>query len=169
MDALIAIKTRRSVREYREGEIAKETLEQILSAAMMAPSACNQQVWQFLVVTDKELLKKIPSIHPNAGMSAGASAGVLICGEPNKETCPGNWPVDCAAATQNLLLAVHALGLGAVWTAVYADEKKINRFRDFFNLPESIVPFSWVPIGYPAVIPESPDRYNPKIVHWNKW
>ncbi len=169
MDALEAIMTRRSIREYRDGELTQETIETLLRAAMMAPSACNQQVWQYLVVTNKDILKQIPSIHPNAGMTPSASAGVLICGEPRRETCPGNWYVDCAAATENLLLAAHALGLGAVWTAVYADENKIKRFRDFFKLPEGIVPFSWVPIGYPAVTPESPDRYNPKVVHWNAW
>ncbi len=169
MDALDAIMTRRSIREYREGEVSQETIETLLRAAMMAPSACNQQVWRFIVVTNKDILRQIPSIHPNAAMTPGAALGVLVCGEPGRETCPGNWPVDCAAATENLLLAVHALGLGAVWTAVYADENKIKRFRDFFQLPPEIVPFSWIPIGYPAVAPESPDRYNSKIVHWNKW
>jgi nitroreductase len=169
MELFEAIRTRRSIRRFSDKPITEDLLEQILSAAMMAPSAGNGQPWQFILVTERALLDKIAENHPNAGMSREATAGVVVCGDTSIEKYAGNWPADCAAATQNLLLAVHALGLGGVWTAVHPNEGRCAAFRKLFGLPETVIPLAFVPIGYPAEQRESAGRYKPERVHRNGW
>jgi nitroreductase len=170
MNTLEAICTRRSIRKYREGTIAPETLETILRAAMSAPSACNQQPWEFVIIDDPDILARVPSeLNEHAAMCAGAALAILVCGNTSRETCPGNWHLDCAAATQNLLLAVHEAGLGAVWTGVYPDAQLRRAFQAFFGLPEEVMPLALVPIGIPDEQPEHEDRYMPERVHRNQW
>jgi nitroreductase len=98
-----------------------------------------------------------------------AALAILVCGNTSRETCPGNWHLDCAAATQNLLLAVHEAGLGAVWTGVYPDAQLRRAFQAFFGLPEEVMPLALVPIGIPDEQPEHEDRYMPERVHRNQW
>jgi len=169
MDALEAIRTRRSIREYENRPVPDSLIKQVIAAAMMAPSARNGQPWQFVVIDDRELLDRVPEFHPNAEMARRAPVAILVCGDLTLEGSPGYWPIDCAAATQNLLLAAHALGLGAVWTGVYPREERMNGFRRLLNLPEHVVPHTFVPIGYPAERPVSADRYQPARVHRNGW
>jgi nitroreductase len=169
MELLDGILTRRSVRSYEEKPVTDDMLESILRASMAAPSAGNEQAWQFLVITDPELLKMISEIHPNASMTATAAAAVLVCGDLSREIYKGYWVQDCSAAVENLLLAAHALGLGAVWTGVYPVEPRMKQFKERFHLPEGIQPFALVPIGYPAGIPEPADRFDPSRVHRNRW
>jgi nitroreductase len=121
------------------------------------------------LVTDRALLDRIPEIHPYAGMSREAAAGILVCGDSGLEKYPGNWVADCAAATQNLLLAVHALGLGGVWTGVYPGEERCQAFRDFFGLPQHVTPLAFVPIGYPAETKTHENRFKADRVHRNRW
>src|SRR5512142_911151 len=108
MDALEAILTRRSVRRYTPEPIAEELLHELLDAAMHAPSAGNEQPWHFVVVTDRETLAAIPRFHPYAVMLRQAPAAIVVCGDPTLEKYHGYWVQDCAAATENLLLAAHA-------------------------------------------------------------
>lgn len=169
MELFEAIRTRRSIRRFSDKPVAEELLEKALDAAMMAPSAGNGQPWHFVVVTDRALLDKVPEIHPYATMCREAPTGVLVCGDTSVEKYPGNWPVDCAAATQNLLLAVHALGLGAVWTGIYPGEERCEAFRKLFGIPTHVVPLAFVPIGYPAETREQESRYKPDRVHRNAW
>lgn len=169
MDALEVINTRRSIRKYKEGEISKETINKILEAGMSAPSAINEQPWHFVVITEKNILKKIPEIHPHASMATKATIAILVCGDLNLEKAKGFWVQDCSAATQNILLAIHALGLGAVWTGVYPRQKRIDGFRKLFNLPENIIPFAFIPVGYPAEKPFKADRFKKERIHYNKW
>ena len=136
---------------------------------MHAPSAGNEQPWHFVILTDRELLDKIPDFHPYAGMLAEAPVAVLVCGDPRQEKHPGMWVQDCAAATQNLLLAAHAKGLGAVWVGVHPREDRIEPLRRLMALPEVVIPFALIPIGHPAETPESEDRYRPELIHLNKW
>jgi nitroreductase len=119
MDAIEAILGRRSIRSYTDKPVAKETVQQLLEAAMAAPSAGNQQPWHFVVVDDRALLEKITTVHPYAQMAKSAQLGILVCGDLSLEMHQGYWVQDCAAATENLLVAAHALGLGAVWTGVH--------------------------------------------------
>jgi nitroreductase len=169
LSTLDVILTRRSIRAFTAQPVDPQRVEQILQAAMSAPSACNQQPWHFVVVTDRKTLDAIPTIHPYAAMCTQAALAILVCADPLIQTCPGFWPQDCAAATENLLLAAHALGLGAVWTGVYPGDERIAHFREFFSLPKHIVPFCLVPIGYPAEPAHRADRYKAERVHRNRW
>ena len=169
METLKAIHTRRSIREYTDQPISDETLTALLKAAMAAPSAINQQPWEFIVITDQDLREKVPLVSPYAQMIVAAPLGVLICGNLKIETAPGYWVVDCSAATQNLLLAAHDLGLGAVWTGVYPLKDRMDGLTEILDLPEYIVPHSLVVIGYPAEEREHPDRFQADRVHHNGW
>jgi len=169
MDALEAIHTRRSIRKYRDEPVPDELIDKVLAAAMSAPSARNQQPWQFLVVRDKSLLGQIPRICPNAAMIARAPLAILICADLDLETSPGYWVVDCAAATQNLLLAAHALGLGAVWCGVYPRQDRMTGLHQLFALPTRVVAHSLAAIGYPAEQPAPQNRYRSDRVHQDGW
>ncbi len=122
-----------------------------------------------MVITDRDILGQIPRVHPYAAMAATASLAVLICGDLSLEQYPGNWVADCSAATQNLLLAAHGKGLGAVWTGVYPDEPRVQGFRDLLGLPESVVPLALVPMGYPRQPGTRQDRYEEAKVHYDRW
>jgi nitroreductase len=169
MDTLTAIHTRRSIRQYRKDPVPDDILEQVLRAAMAAPSARNGQPWHLVVIRDPDLLSQVPSFHPNGAMAAEAPLAILVCGDIRLEGSPGYWSIDCAAATQNLLLAAHDLGLGAVWTGVYPREERIAGFRQLLDLPEEVIPHTLVPLGYPAETPISTDRYAPQRVHYDGW
>ncbi|HUT09641.1 MAG TPA: nitroreductase family protein [Thermoguttaceae bacterium] len=169
MNALEAIHTRRSIRKYQEKPVPEELVRQVLAAAMCAPSARNAQPWRFVVIDDRELLAEIPRINPNAQMAGRAPLAILICGDLNLEKSAGYWVVDCAAAAENLLLAAHALGLGAVWTGVYPRENRIDGLRRLLKLPENVVPHSLIVLGYPAEECVAEDRYRADRVHRNRW
>ncbi len=169
MDALEAIFTRRSIRRYESRPVPEDLIERLLAAAMSAPSARNGQPWQMVVIDDRATLEEIARICPNAEMAARAPAGILVCGDLSLEGSPGYWPVDCAAATQNLLLAAHALGLGAVWTGVYPREPRMEGLKRLVGLPETVVAHSFVVLGWPAEQPGAEDRYRPDRVHRNRW
>jgi nitroreductase len=169
MDALEAIQTRRSIRRYTSQPVDDETMEQILRAAMMAPSARNQQPWHFVVLRDAETLRKIPESCPNAAMVAGAPAAVLVCADEKLEQTPGYLPQDCAAAVQNMLLAAHAMGLGAVWCGIHPRPKREAALRELCGLPEHVLPHSLVVLGHPGERPKQPDRFLPERIHQEEW
>jgi nitroreductase len=169
MDALEAIHTRRSIRTYQDKPVPDDLIQEVLAAAMSAPSACNAQPWQFVVIRDREILKEIPRINSHAAMAAHAPLAILVCGDLGLEISAGYWVVDCAAAVQNLLLAAHALGLGAVWTGVFPQQDRIESFRGLLKLPQQVVPHSLIAIGYPAEQPAHEDRYRPDRVHPDGW
>ena len=169
MDALHAIRTRRSVRRFEDKAVPEELLRELLAAAMNAPSARNSQPWHFVVIDDRKLLAQAATINPNAWMAAQAPMAILVCGDLDLEKSPGYWMMDCAAAVENLLLAAHALGLGAVWTGIYPRENRIEGFRQLLGIPERVVPHSLVVIGYPAEQVEAVDRYLPERVRRNAW
>ncbi len=164
-----AILKRRSIRRYRGEPVDKSKINELLTAGMYAPSARNQQPWHFLVIEDRELLKRIMEVHPYASMLSGAALAILVLGDETLEITRGYWPVDCAAATQNILLAAHALGLGAVWLGVYPREERQKAIREIFVLPSHIHPFSLVSVGYPAEDKPVPVRFKEDRIRWNKW
>ena len=169
MDALHAISTRRSIRTYQDKPVPEDLVQQILTAAMYAPIAGNAQPWQFVIVNDRKLLRQIPNVHPHAPMAEQAPLAILVCGDPNMEKFPGNWPLDCAAATQNLLLAAHALGLGGVWTGVYPDQGRMEGLGRLLGLPKHIMAHTLVVLGYPAEQPTCGNRYEASRIHVNGW
>lgn len=169
MEALENILTRRSIRSFTDKEISSELIDKLLEAAVAAPSAGNQQPWNFIVVDDKSVLKQITEYHPSSKMLNEASHAIVVCGDLHKEKHPGYWIEDCSAATQNILLAAHALGLGAVWLGVYPVKERVENVIRHFKLPENILPLSIIALGYTDVSGKKIDRYKADIIHYNKW
>ncbi len=169
MDALQAILTRRSVRRFSERPAPPELIDKVLRAAMAAPSAGNQQPWHFVVIDDRDILNTIPRFHPYAAMLLQAPAAILVCGDGRLEQHQGYWVQDCAAATQNLLLAAHALDLGAVWIGVYPREERVAQFRALLDIPAEVTPLALVALGYPAERPAPADRFDRARIHRNRW
>ena len=169
METYEAILTRRSIREYTGQKVSDELIEKLIKAAMYAPSARNYQPWHFIVITDREILNKIPGVHPYADMLNNAPLAILICGDTHLEKSEGYIAIDCAAATQNLLLAAHSSGLGAVWLGVYPREERMKGLIELFELPDNIVPVSLVSIGYPAEEKIAENRFHTNRIHRNTW
>ena len=168
MDAMEIILTRRSIRKYTEQPVSDEVLKELLEAAMCAPSAANRQPWCFVVINDRKILDDIPNYHPYAQMLKEAPAAILVCCDSDLQM--GDYGVqDCSAATQNILLAAHAKGLGAVWLGVYPTEVKVTDIKRLLNLPENIIPISLISVGYPAEQKSPPDHYRADRVHYNHW
>ena len=171
-DAIRTIMTRPSVRAFQDKPVPEETVEQLLRAAMAAPSAKNSQPWAFVVIRDRAELAKLGAALPNAKMTATAPLAVAICGVLDK-TLPGEareyWIQDCAAATENFLLAVHALGLGAVWTGVHPISERIAILKETLRLPDGVEPFCLIPFGWPACPVDAKDKWDPAAVHTDVW
>ncbi len=148
MDAFTVITSRRSVRDYSSETISQDIIDKIVFAGTCAPSAYNRQPWEFFVITNRNSLRKISSFDPYASMSKKASFGILVCANLNLESDEGFWVQDCAAATQNIMLATTSFGLGSAWTTIYPFEQVIVAFREFFSLPRHIVPVAFVPVGH---------------------
>jgi len=169
MNILDFIMNRRSIRRYTGEKVSVEMLHDLLKAAMYAPSAVNKQPWHFILVQDAATLSDLSGLHPYASMLPKASAAIVVCGDENLANTPAYWPVDCAAATENILLAAHGLGLGAVWLGVYPRPERINALAEYFHLPVNIHPFSMVSVGYPAEQKTRPERFKPERIHYEKW
>ena len=169
MDTLGAIMTRRSIRRFTEMPVPEPLVETMLRAAMAAPSAGNQQSWRFVVVTERERLSVLAQTSPFAGPLAAAPLAIVVCGETADARHPGYWVQDCAAAMENLLLAAHASGLGAVWLGYHPDDRRVERLSIELDLPETVVPLGIAAIGYPDEAKPSTDRYEPVYVHRETW
>jgi nitroreductase len=169
MDAFEVILTRRSIRKYKKQAIPEQIVQKLLQAACNAPSAGNQQPWHFVLLDDRKILNVIHTFHPSAKMLAEADKALLVCGDLNLEKFKGYWMIDCAAATENILLAAHSLGLGACWLGLYPREGRVAGMRKLLHLPSNIIPFALVSLGYPGEIKPKENRYNPSRIHHNKW
>lgn len=169
MEVMEAIHTRRSIRKFQSQPVPDELVKGLLAAAMSAPSAGNEQPWQFVVITEPQLLGQVPHINPYAAMAGRAPLGILVCGDLALEKYPGYWVQDCSAAVQNLLLAAHGQGLGAVWTGIYPLNDRVEKFKELCRLPEPVIPLALVVIGYPAQKFPAEDRFRPDRVHRNTW
>ena len=164
--ALDVIMTRTSIRSFTGDPVSREQLETILKAGMAAPSAINIQPWRFVVMTDKEKIASTFGNNPRgADMYTKAGAVIVVCGD----TSSMFWFEDCSAAAENILLAAHALGLGAVWTAGYPAEDRVKPVSEALKLPENIKPLCIIPVGVPAEDPEPKDKWKPENIHWEKW
>ncbi len=168
MNFIDLILTRRSIRKFiTDKTVDTETIKTIVKCGMYAPSARNQRMWQFIVVTNKETLNKIAELHPNAGMTKDCSFGILVCADMNLQKSDGFFQQDLGACVQNILLAVHSFKLGAVWTGVYPREDRMNIFKQLFELPANIIPFAFIPVGYPNEEKEFPERFEEEKIHFN--
>ena len=166
------IMTRASIRQFTDQPVSKDTLDLVVKAGMAAPSAVNAQPWAFVVITDKAVLDSINSI-PNSHFNLKtATAAIVVCGDLGKalpDKGQEYWVQDCSAVTENILLAAHAYGLGAVWCGVYPVEDRVNPVSQILNLPDSIVPLNVITMGYPAENPEPKDKFKQENIHYQKW
>ena len=169
MGALTAIQTRRSVRTYTTRPVGDESVKALLAAGMAAPSAGNEQPWEFVVMRNPETLARIGGINKYAAFAENAPVGILTCVNTEREKFPGNGILDVSACTQNILLAAHATGLGAVWTGIYPEQDRIESFRRLAGIPETVIPLALVLVGYPRTVPEPVDRFDASRVHTEKW
>lgn len=168
MDALETLFTRRSIRKYTDQPIGDAEVETMLKAAMLAPSANNKQPWHFIVVAQPERLKVIAGMHPYARMAAQARLAVVVCGDAAGS--PDYWVQDCAAATENLMLAARAIGIGSVWCGLHPREERKTPFKEYFTIPDGIEPFAVVVLGYPdQPFTEADNRLRPDRIHRDQW
>jgi nitroreductase len=161
--------TRRSIRSYKPDPLEREQVEELVRAGMYAPSAVNCQPWHFIVIDERPLMDQIMEIHPYAGMLREAQYAVMVCGDEKLEHAPGYWVVDCGAATQNVLLAAHSKGIGAVWLGLHPREERKKGMSKLFGLPAHIQPFAMIALGYPNEEKPVPERFNRDRIHYNRW
>lgn len=162
------ILTRTSVRQFTAEPVTEAQIDTLLRCAMAAPTAVNSQPWEFIVVTDRALLDTIASRFPNVRISENVQVAFVMCGNMQKTFTPAPdfWVDDLSAATENMLLAAHSMGLGAVWCGIYHTGREIG-LQEVLGLPEHIVPLCVVPVGHPAENPEPKDKYKPENIHYN--
>ncbi|MBB6215924.1 nitroreductase [Anaerosolibacter carboniphilus] len=166
MDAILS---RKSIRKYKDIKVSDEIIEELLKAGMAAPSAGNEQPWEFIVLRDKEIMKKITEVHPYSKMLLEADVAIVVCGDESKEVYKGFWVQDCSAATENILVAVEEKGLGAVWLGVYPMEDRVDAIKEILNLPSSVIPLSILPVGYPDEQRKPADRFDKTRIHFDRW
>jgi nitroreductase len=161
---------RASVRSF-DHERIPETWDQLLRAAMAAPTAVNRQPWEFVVIEDRSTLDALAESLPYAKMAKQAPGAVLVCAVPARANQQkAEYAVlDASAACENLLLAADALGLGAVWTAVYPQADRQAIVRQILGVPENAIPLAFVPIGYPKVEERPKDKFRPELIHRERW
>ena len=170
--ALENIMTRTSIRQYTDQPVEQEKVEAMLRAGMAAPTAVNAQPWHFVVINDKTKLNELAAANPRARMLKTAPLAIVVCGDMTKAMegkGQAYWIQDCSAATENILLAAHALGLGAVWTGVYPMEDRMQPISETLKLPASIIPLCTIVIGYPAEQPKPKDKWKPENISYNEY
>jgi nitroreductase len=140
-----------------------------LRAGFSAPSASNTRPWHFIVIRDPQALDAVTKAHPYAQMLPQAGCGILVCGDADRNPMEGYLAEDCSAAMENMLLAAHALGLGAVWLGLYPREERVKVIKGLFNIPENVLPMGLMAVGVPAESKDAPDRFDGTMVHLEKW
>lgn len=169
MDVIEAILTRKSIRIYTGEPISELDLETVLKAGFHAPSAHNCQPWEFIVIKDKDKFETIASVHTFAKMLPKAEVCIIVCGDKNKQPMTGFMVEDCSAAIQNILLAAHGIGLGAVWCGLYPVEELTTQIKEICNLPDFIEPIGMVVLGHKGEERKVRDRFNPSKIHYEVW
>lgn len=166
-----AIFIRRSIRKYTDEPVEKEKVEKLLRAAMQAPSAGNQQPWEFIVIQERENLIKLSEMSPYSKPVKDAPLAFVLLGDTEKMRFPENWQQDMGATAENILLQAVELKLGAVYLGAAPDEDRENYLKKMFNLPDNIKPFCVIAIGYPADGQSNRfiDRYDENRVHYEKY
>eukprot|EP00831_Metopus_contortus_P033991 TRINITY_DN27170_c0_g1_i2.p1 TRINITY_DN27170_c0_g1~~TRINITY_DN27170_c0_g1_i2.p1 ORF type:complete len:216 (-),score=13.54 TRINITY_DN27170_c0_g1_i2:166-813(-) len=137
-----AILNRKSIRKFKDVKVSDKIVEELLRAAMQAPSAGNEQPWEFIVLRNKEIMTKITEVHPYSKMLLNTDVAIIVCGDQSKEKFKGYWVQDCSAATENILLAAEEKGLGAVWLGVHPIDDRITGLKKLLDLPDGVIPLS---------------------------
>ena len=170
MQAMDNMLKRRSIRFFEPDKgVQQEELEQMVLAGMAAPNGFDERLWHFVIINDAAIMKKLGAAMEGCEASERAPAGILVCGDEALEKLPGIWVQDCSACVQNIQLAAHALGYGAVWLAMHLVDERVNAIRDVLGVPEHISPFALIPIGVPAEKGGTNERFDADRVHVNKW
>jgi len=161
---------RRSIRKFTDRPVPEDHVTTLLKAGMSAPSAGNERPWHFVVIRERSLLDAVATFHPYARMIVQAPLAILVCGDPELERSKGFWVEDCSAATENILIEAQAIGLGSVWLGIYPREDRVENMRRIIaGMPEHVVPFALLPIGYPGEIKRPSDRWDDSRVHRGRW
>ena len=164
------IHNRKSVRTFVTRKmVGREDLLTLVKAGMAAPTASNKQPWEFVAVSDSAVIDALAEKLPNNKMLRSAGGAILVCGNADRfydGALKEFWIQDCSAATQNILLAVEAMELGAVWTAVHPNVERIGLLKEFFNLPENISPLALIVLGYPEGEQTPKDKWKEEYLHW---
>jgi nitroreductase len=170
-DAITAILTRRSIRDYTPHPVPEEMIRLLLEAGLSAPSAMDERSTEFIVINDRHLLDEIQKFNPKRLQLKKANVAIMVCGNQAKEKKPGLgfWVLDGAVASENILIAANALGLGAVWTAIYPFTERIPLVQKMLNMPAQVIPLNIIPIGYPAEQKLRENRNDASRVHTNRW
>ncbi len=164
------IATRTSIRDYEARKVEKEKIEKMLRAAMAAPTAMNKQPWHFVVVDKRDVLDALAEVNPYAKMLKKAPLAIVVCGDTDKMIEGGGrdfWIQDASAATENLLLAAHAMGLGAVWTGAYPSEERCKGISGALSLSDNLIPLNVIVIGYPAENPQPKEKFKEENISYN--
>ena len=170
MDFYEGLITRRSVRKYTGCKIYEGAIKKILNAGMYAPSARDTRPWHFVVIDDKDILSKVLEFHPYATMLLQASHAIAVCGDENLQNGPGYYVMDCSAAAQNMLLAAHSLGLGAVWIGIHPEPDRIEGLSRLLELPSHVKPVALISLGIPVESFEPvSQRYEQERIRYNRW
>jgi nitroreductase len=171
LDAITAIMTRRSIRDFTSHPVSEDLVRLLVEAGMCAPSAFNERSSEFIVITDRKILDDIFQLNTKALQIKKATMAIMICGNTAKEKFPGKgyWQLDGSVAAENILVAAQAVGLGGVWTAIYPYEDRMAAVKKLLNLPEAVQPLCIIPIGYPAEKKFRENRFEPARLHQNKW
>ena len=157
---------RASHRSFADRPVEREKIEQLLRAAMAAPTAVNQRPWEFYVVENKEILEKMAEASQYAWPAGKASVAIVVCYRTEGNHAPEMLEVDCALATENIWLELTHLGLGGVMLGIAPLEERMKVVAEALALPDNLRPFTVIPFGYPKKEKERPDRYEPDRVHW---
>lgn len=164
---LSAIFSRRSIRQYTSEPLAPEEIQSLLEAGMAAPSASNRRPWHMVTVIDRARLTSLAQAHPHGEMTAQAAAAIVVCGDPTMS--PRYWVQDCSAATENILIAASALGLGAVWLGCHPNQEREAAIRKVLDIPDSIAVLNVISVGRPAEQRPPRTQYNSSRDHRERW
>ncbi|NVN93048.1 MAG: nitroreductase family protein [Desulfuromonadales bacterium] len=170
-DTFAVIHSRKSVRSFTGAPISRENLEKIVRAGMAAPTAVNKQPWSFVVVTEKKTINTLAAGLPTARGIEKAGAVIIVCAEPEKAHMQSKdlAVVDASLASENILLATEALGLGGHWTASFPYEDKMKHVRAVLGIPANIIPLNVILVGVPTGEDKPKDKYQKDKIHWGKW
>ena len=168
-DALTVIHSRKSVRKYLDKQVSKEQLEVLLRAGMASPTAGNKQPWEFVVITDPAMLDTLSLSSRGTRMLSSASAAIAVCGDKSVGFKSEVWVQDCSAASENILLAAEAIGLGAVWTGIYLNEEPTKYVKRVLGLPPEVFALNIISIGYSTGEEKPKNKWKPSKIHWEKW
>jgi len=180
-DFLNVIHSRKSVRNYTGAPVTKDDIDELLRAGMAAPSAVDRRPWSFIAVTERETLDRLSKATPFSGMLKKAGAAIIVCGIPMKSLVKMKlinlvagvsndyWVQDCSAATENILLAAEAKGLGAVWIGIHPVEAKVETVRKILNIPDNVTPLNIISIGHPLGTEKPKNKFDEKAIHRETW